>query len=210
MQVPLGLLVLIWWKCWKVTQYEEVILLNRSEKLFKGSKVKEIIVNFDKLMDTSIDAEVDVAFCCLGTTIKTAGSRDAFYKVDFTYVFEFAKLASKLGAKKFVVVSSLGATTKTSNFYLKVKGQMEEAIDKLGFETFIIMQPSLLLGDRKETRIGESIGKAVMTTFDFLISGPFKKYKAIHGKTVATAMAKAGTSDLEGKVIFESDKIATY
>lgn len=192
-------------------QYGEVILFNRSPKIFNSNKIKEVLVNFDELESVELNTQIDIGFCCLGTTMKTAGSKDAFYKVDFTYCLEFAKLAKKLGAKKFILVSSLGADAKSSNFYLKVKGQIEEAIENLGFEAFyVIMRPSMLLGDRRENRIGEAIGKAVMTTFDFLLAGPFRKYKAIHGKKVAVAMAKAGASEFEGKVIFESDKIAAY
>lgn len=192
-------------------RYGEVVLLNRSAKIFNSNKVKEVLVDFNQLDNLTLEVKADVAFCCLGTTMKKAGSKDAFYKVDFTYCLEFAKLSKKQGAKKFILVSSLGADAKSSNFYLKVKGQTEEAIEQLGFEAFyVIMRPSMLLGDRKESRLGEAIGKAVMTTFDFLLAGPFKKYKAIHGKKVAAAMAKAGASEFEGKVIFESDNIVSY
>ncbi len=192
-------------------RYGEVILLNRSAKIFNSNKVREILVNFDELENTEVKANIDVAFCCLGTTMKKAGSKEAFYKVDFTYCLEFAKFAKSNGAKRFILVSSLGADAKSSNFYLKVKGQIEEAIEQLGFESFYaIMRPSMLLGDRKESRLGEAVGKAVMTTFDFLLVGPFKKYRAIHGKKVAAAIAKAGANNFDGKVIFESDKIAVY
>jgi len=190
--------------------YRNICIMTRREISGTGPKVQQIKVDFDSLAQTQLTTKPDVAFCCLGTTMKTAGSKDAFYKVDFTYCLEFAKLAKEAGCKKFIMVSALGANAKSANFYMKVKGQIEEAIAALNFDTFIIMQPSMLLGKRKETRVGESIGQAVMTTLDFLIAGPFKKYKAIHGKTVAAAMAKTGKDDFQGKVIFESDKIAAY
>lgn len=190
--------------------YSQVILLTRKENHSGNAKVSDKLVNFDELDKYSFTEQVDVAFCCLGTTMKKAGSKEAFLKVDYTYCLELAKLVKKMGARKFVLISSLGADASSSNFYLKTKGQIEEAITQLGFDAFIIMRPSMLLGDRNESRFGESIGKALMTGLDFMIAGPFKKYKAIHGKTVAAAMAKAAKDDLEGKLIFESDKIAAY
>lgn len=190
--------------------FTKVILLTRKQSSNSSNKINDKVVNFDELSKYDFDEQIDVAFCCLGTTMKKAGSKEAFLKVDYTYCLEFAKLVKKMGAKKFVLVSSLGASTNTSNFYLKTKGQIEEAIAELGFDSFIIMRPSMLLGDRNESRLGESIGKAVMTTFDFMIAGPFKKYKAIHAKTVAGAMLKASKDNFEGRVIFESDKIAAY
>lgn len=192
------------------SDFSKVILLTRKEKDASNGKVSDKVVNFDELDKYSFDEQVDVAYCCLGTTMKKAGSKEAFLKVDYAYCLEFAKLVKKMGGKKFVLISSLGADAKSSNFYLKTKRQIEEAIDGLGFETFIIMRPSMLLGDRKENRLGESIGKSLMTSLDFLIAGPFKKYKAIHGKTVALAMIKASKDNLEGRVIFESDKIVDY
>jgi uncharacterized protein YbjT (DUF2867 family) len=153
-------------------------------------------------------SSVDVAFCALGTTIKTAGSKEAFYKVDHDLVMDFAQSAKQAGAKCFVLVSSIGATPNTSNFYLKVKGEVELALQSLGFSKLIILQPSMLLGPRKEFRLGEVIGKKVMCVLDPLMFGPIKKYRGINAATVASAMISTSLSLDDGVHVIESDKIA--
>lgn len=173
-------------------------------------KVSEIIVDFDSLNQFSQRLASDVVFCCLGTTIKTAGSQENFRKVDFTYCFELAKAAKAQGAKQFILVSSLGADAQSGNFYLRTKGEIENAIADLNFDSFCILRPSMLLGDRKETRIGESIGKVFMQATGFLFAGPLKKYKAIEAKTVARCMATLAKDPENGKMVFESDVIARY
>ncbi len=133
-------------------------------------------------------AGADVAFCALGTTIKKAGSQEAFRKVDYEYVINFAQAAKKAGVKQFHVVSAVGASAKSSMFYSRVKGEMEEAINGLGFEGIFIYQPSFLEGPREERRLGERIGGAVMQLLSPLFAGKAAKYKPIHVRTVAYAM----------------------
>lgn len=148
---------------------------------------------------------VEVGFCALGTTMATAGSKEAFYKVDHDLVIEFAKSCKQAGAQSFVLVSSVGANSTTSNFYLKVKGEAEEAIKQLGFDRLIILRPSMLLGPRKEHRLGELIGKKVMCAIDPLMFGPMDKYRGINAATVARAMINSavgsGTETLENAAI---------
>lgn len=171
-------------------------------------KVSEIIVDFDSLNQFSQRLTADVVFCCLGTTIATAGSQENFRKVDFTYCLELAKAAKAQGAKQFILVSSLGADANSGNFYLRTKGEIENAIAALNFDSFCIMRPSMLLGNRRETRIGESIGKVFMQATGFLFAGPLKKYKAIDAETVARCMVTLAKDPEKGMMVFESDVIA--
>ncbi|MFT4525759.1 MAG: hypothetical protein ACI85F_001915 [Bacteroidia bacterium] len=148
---------------------------------------------------------INVGFCALGTTMATAGSKEAFYKIDHDLVLDFAKSCKQVGAKTFVLVSSVGANSKTSNFYLKVKGEVEEAVNQLGFDRLVILRPSMLLGPRKEHRLGELIGKKVMCAIDPLMFGPMDKYRGINAATVARAMINSikgsGIETLENSAI---------
>jgi uncharacterized protein YbjT (DUF2867 family) len=152
----------------------------------------------------------DVAFCALGTTIATAGSKEAFCHVDYNLVIEFAKKAKASGAQTFVLVSSVGADPKSGTFYLKVKGQTEEDLKQIGFESLIILRPSMLLGNRKEFRLGELIGKGAMTILNPLMVGGLTKYKGIKGETVARAMLRLGQEELNGVHILEFDKLQSF
>lgn len=190
--------------------FSKVKVVTRKPLELNKEKISEIVVDFDSLNQFSQRLTADVVFCCLGTTIKTAGSQEKFRKVDFTYCLELAKAVKAQGAKQFILVSSLGADAKSGNFYLRTKGEIEEAIAALNFDSFCIMRPSMLLGDRKETRVGESIGKVFMQATGFLFAGPLKKYKAVEALTVARCMAAIVKKPEKGKLIFESDVIARY
>lgn len=161
-------------------------------------------------MSDWILGQIDVAYCSLGTTIRTAGSQEAFYKVDHDLVLEFAKKTKAAGAKTFVLVSSVGANAKTSNFYLKVKGETERDLEAIGFNSFIVLRPSMLMGERKEFRLGELIGKGAFSLLNPLMIGGLKKYRGIHGKTVAKAMLRLSMEDLPGTHILESDKLLAF
>ena len=168
---------------------------------------------FDVLVGDIVDQKFDVldaAFCALGTTIKTAGSKEAFYKVDHDLVMDFARNAKAAGAKVFVLVSSVGATTNTSNFYLKVKGEVERDLEQLGFDSLIILRPSLLMGDRDEFRFGELIGKGMMTIFNPLMLGSLSKYKGIQGRTVAKAMLRLSKEGLKGVHVLEGNQLHAF
>jgi len=132
---------------------------------------------------------VDVLVCCLGTTIKKAGSQDAFRKVDYSYALNAARLAKEAGAKACILMSAIGASPKSSVFYSRVKGELEEAIRALGFSYLSIYQPSLLLGQRQEHRTAEGLGMAVMPVANRALVGPLRKYRAIEAETIAAAMA---------------------
>ncbi len=167
-----------------------------------------------KIMEGDIEnlsiPTTDVAFCALGTTMATAGSKEAFYHVDHDLVLAFAKNAQNAGAKTFVLISSVGADAKSSSFYLKVKGEIENDLMQLGFNSLIILRPSTLFGERKEFRFGELIGKGAMTLLNPFMRGFLGKYKGIHGKTVAKAMVRLAKEDLAGSHVLEGDQLHAF
>ena len=140
----------------------------------------------------------------MGTTIAKAGSQSAFIRVDHDYVCAFAEKARELGATGLFVVSSMGANPKSTVFYSKVKGQVEEALKKMDFPRLGIFRPSLLLGPRAEKRAGEKFAGWMMNAFDFMIPA---KYKAIHVDKVAKKMVEVALKSESGIFILESDKL---
>lgn len=185
-----------------------------SEVQVLSRRALDLSGKFNVLVGNDISAQklapVDVAFCALGTTISTAGSKDAFYHVDHDLVIDLARNAKEAGAKTFVFVSSVGADAKTSNFYLKVKGETEKDLEAIGFDSLIILRPSMLMGERKEFRFGELIGKGVMTLVNPLMLGPLSKYKGIERETVANAMIKLGKENLKGVHVLEGNDLQAF
>lgn len=157
--------------------------------LKKQSRVLEHVTEFSALEGWMTKWQADVAVCCLGTTIKTAGSQAAFRAVDFDAVLAFARLAKRIGVQHFMVVSAVGADQHARSFYSRVKGEMEAAVEALGFAHLSIIQPSLLLGARTENRLGERIGQLLSTPIAPAFIGPLAKYRPVHGELVASAMA---------------------
>jgi uncharacterized protein YbjT (DUF2867 family) len=162
------------------------------------------------LLQPALTGPLDVAFCALGTTMAVAGSKEAFYRVDHDLVLAFAKAAKAQGAEKFVLVSSIGADASSSNYYLKVKGEAESDLKALGFRSLIILQPSLLMGERREFRFGERVGQGAMTLLGPLMLGPLAKYRGIHGRTVANAMLRLAKENLPGVHVLESDRLQAF
>lgn len=186
-------------------EYSRVVALSRKNIPVKHPKLHQVLVDFDNLEQYKQEIIADDVFCCLGTTIKDAGSQANFRKVDYEYPLHVAKLSLQNGASQFLLVSAMGADKNATIFYNKVKGETEQAIAALGYPTFKVFQPSLLLGNRSNTRLGESIGKAVMRLFDFLfIIGPLKNYRAIPATTVAKAMVYAALVGAKGNLVYSN------
>lgn len=165
------------------------------------------MTDFDDLTLSLKDIRVEDIFCCLGTTIKKAGSQQAFRQVDFTYPLELAKWGRASGAKRYFLVSSIGANPVSRVFYNRVKGEIERAVGALGFECFYVLRPSLLLGKRNEFRPGERLAQIIMPIVRPLLRGKKKKYRAIHAETVARAMIRLAARDVRGWKTYESDDI---
>ena len=164
-------------------------------------------VDFHLLNDCLAGMQINDVFCCLGTTIKKAGSQKAFYEVDFVYPAEIAKLSRANGAEQFLLISALGANPRSAIFYNRVKGEVEEAIARYGFKGFYIFRPSLLLGKRQESRPAEKFGEKLFQWFSFVFTGVLQKYKPIESRAVAFAMVKVAQEQPFGKRIIESRQI---
>lgn len=187
--------------------YDRVTALVRKPLSVRHPKLETIVIDFDRLDACNEVVRGDDVFCCLGTTIRAAGSQEAFRKVDFDYVQNAASIASSNGSGQFLLVSSLGANKRSGAFYLRVKGEIEEAVSHLPFKTVQIFQPSALLGERQEARVNEKIAGIVLRFISFLLVGRFRRYRAIEAHTVARAMLAAAKQPSPGVMIYESDRI---
>jgi uncharacterized protein YbjT (DUF2867 family) len=190
----------------KSDRYGKVIALTRND-LTPHPKLQILKVEFEKLDQWANALVCDDVFCCLGTTMAKAGSRDNFYQVDFFYPLLIAKTSQSKGATQYLLVSALGANKESSIYYNRVKGEVEEAIRQVGFKTFHIFRPSLLLGPRQEKRSGENLAKVLYQMFRFIIP---RKYKAIQSVKVAGAMIKLASEDKTGTYIHESEELQEY
>ena len=167
--------------------YTQVIAVTR-KPLPTHPKLKNLVIDFDRLTEALKKVKADDAFCCLGTTIKQAGTKTAFHKVDYTYSFEFAYVLKQNGCQHFLLVSALGAFPKSLVFYSRVKGLLEKDITALEFPRFSIIRPSLLLGDREENRLGENLAARFFPLVSPFLRGGLRAVQPIHGKDVAQAM----------------------
>lgn len=187
--------------------FDPVLAILRKPLHRNHPRLRERVVEFDSLSALA-PTPVDLAFCCLGTTIRKAGSKEAFRAVDHGYVLAFAKWARGNGAKHFLLVSSVSSSPDSGNFYLRVKGETERDLAGLGFDWLDIFQPSFLLGNRAESRPGERIGQAVIQAVEFALVGPLERYRGISGATVAQAMlARANDPGSPGVRRHEWDSI---
>ena len=187
--------------------YERVIVLARRPIPGVGDRIEVRTVDFDALAVTAGDLAVDDAFCALGTTRKKAGSDEAFVKVDLAYVRAFAELV-RPKAKRFVLVSALGADPGSRVLYNRTKGEAERAVSQLGFEKVDILRPSFLDGDRDESRPGERIGAALARAAAVLPFALTRRMRPIDARAVAAAMVCLALAPGEGVVVHESDAIA--
>lgn len=185
-------------------QYRLIYILSRKNSWLVNEKVRELVIDFEQINQLKFDEPIDDLFCTLGTTIKQAGSCDNFKKVDYEYIIEFAKLGKSIGAANFLVISAMGANSKSSVFYNQVKGMTEEALKSIGFSRLVILRPSLLLGERPEPRFGEQIASFFLKTLNFLIPD---NYKAIRAEKVADNMLRMVTDSAEGISIVESGEM---
>jgi uncharacterized protein YbjT (DUF2867 family) len=188
-------------------QYAKILVITRKPINITHPKLFQQQLDFDKIDSLKPGFAVDDVFCALGTTIKTAGSQHAFYKVDYTYVVNLGKWCADNGVRRFMVVSAMGANAKSGIFYNRVKGEMEAAISQLEIPQKQVFRPSLLIGNRAEKRSGEKIAQLVMGGLGFIFTGPLLKYKGIHADVVARAMIKAANEDMNGFSVFESGEM---
>jgi uncharacterized protein YbjT (DUF2867 family) len=162
--------------------------LTRRSAEYPNMKVQNHVVDFDRLEDYAPLFRGDLLFSCLGTTRKKAGSVAAQRKVDLDYQYKAAQLAADNGVRHYLLVSASGANANSMNAYLRMKGELEKKIQRLPFERTSIFQPSLLLGQRSEFRLGEKIGSRVLPALR--IFPGLRRYRPIPADTVADKMVK--------------------
>lgn len=150
--------------------------------------ITEMIIDFDAFeKNGSLPSCINV-FICLGTTIKTAGSKENFRKVDIDYCLSIARKAKESGAETLSLISSIGANSSSKNFYLRTKGELEESIQRLGFSTVNIFRPSFLVGERSEKRLAEKIAINLAKIMDFFLIGTASKYRSVKAESLAKTM----------------------
>jgi uncharacterized protein YbjT (DUF2867 family) len=163
--------------------------LSQSQYLDPSKKIQALVIDFDELQDYQGYFSVEHVYCCLGTTIKQAGSQSNFRQVDFQFVHVAAQLTRAQRAKRFGWISSVGANAKSKNFYLKVKGELENAILSMPqLNNAAAVRPSLLLGERDDKRMGESMGIAFAKALSPILAGPLAKYRPVSANQVAYQM----------------------
>ncbi|WP_456275979.1 oxidoreductase [Bacillus sp. AK128] len=189
--------------------YEKVNAIVRKPLGIEHPKLMEIICDFDKLEEVQEYFAVDDVFCCLGTTIKKAKTKEAMYKVDVEYPLTIAKLAREKGiAQHFILISSMNANSASRIWYSKMKGILEEKLQAMSFPTISIIRPSLLLGDRNEFRFGENTAIKVFKGLSLFIKGSWKSRLAIEANTVARAMHKISQMDQVGITFYDAKALA--
>ncbi|MBT1687685.1 NAD-dependent epimerase/dehydratase family protein [Dawidia soli] len=186
-------------------RYGKVVALTRSA-LPVHPKLEQVPVTQETLSGGQ-HMKVDDVFCCLGTTIAKAKTKENFYQVDFYYPLLLARSGYAHGARQYMLISALGASKDSTVYYNRVKGEVEEAIGAVGIETLHIFRPSLLLGPRQEQRTGEDAAKFIYKIFGFLIP---RKYKAIDSAKVARAMLQYASQEQKGTFIHESKDLQQF
>jgi uncharacterized protein YbjT (DUF2867 family) len=188
-------------------RYSKVVALVRRESGRKHPKLQELVVDFDQLAAYRTSWRADVIFSCLGSTRRKTPDKQQYYKIDHDYPLELARLGLQNGAQQFHLISSIGADARSGNFYLKMKGETEQALQQLAYPALHIYRPSVLTGHRKEQRWLEQMGIAVLGIMGGLLVGRLKKYRSIAAEEVACAMINCSRSSSEGVHIYESDQI---
>lgn len=186
--------------------FDRITVLSRKAMKPALPKVREVVVDFNNLGRYEFWPDAHVLYCCIGTTIKKAGSKDDFRKVDFDIPLKLAEQCARYNID-FHFMSSVGANAESGNFYLKTKGETEEALKQAGLDTLYIYRPSILLGPRRERRVGESIGKFFTLLFSVFLLGPLKKYRGINIITIGKAMIQNTKNAEPGVHVLESDEI---
>jgi uncharacterized protein YbjT (DUF2867 family) len=188
--------------------YMRVLTFGRRElpAVMTRAKVTQRVADLGSLSAEDFRGAQDV-FSALGTTIRKAGSQEAFRKVDLELPLRAAQEALKAGAERFIVVSSVGADPASKNFYLRTKGEMEQGLAKLPFRAVHILRPSLLIGKRQEFRLGESLAIKAAPLLDLFTLGQLRRYHSIRAETVGKAMVGAARSGKQGVFVYEFDEI---
>lgn len=176
---------------------------------FSQQKVEMRLVNFEdhESVKLAIDGS-NAVFCAIGTTQKKVkGDKDAYRKVDYDIPVNAARFCAETGCPNFLLISSVGANSDSNNFYLELKGEVENAVRQQKIRSISIFRPSMLLGNREEKRTGEKIGQGVMSFFAFMMVGSWEKYRPIDAEKVAKAMVSAAKEEQPGVTVYEYEEM---
>ncbi|HYN42835.1 MAG TPA: NAD(P)H-binding protein, partial [Thermoanaerobaculia bacterium] len=183
-----------------------VVAVVRRPLGISSGRLTEVVADFSRLEGVAVP-HVRTAFCALGTTIAKAGSEAAFRAVDVEAVVGFAQLARRAGASRFLLVSALGADAQSKVFYNRTKGEAEEAVQAVGFDGVALFRPSLLVGERAESRPAERMAIVASGLFSWAMAGPLVRWKPVPAEAVAAAMVAVASGTLTGVRIVENDEI---
>ena len=196
------------------TRFDRLVALVRSAKREMPTRVESVVVDFEALANgteaitvSHVATDELAVFCCLGTTIKVAGSQSAFRRVDFDYVVAVARWAKAQHAAHFGLISALGATAKSSVFYSRTKGEAEDAVRALALPSVHIVRPSFIDGNRAESRPGETIAIKVARGISPLLLGPLRRYRVVTAEAIAASLLRASLSPRAGVTVTESETI---
>ena len=190
----------------KDERYDYVRIFVRKPLSILNGKVQQHVIDFGHLENGKQLITGDDLFCCLGTTIRKAGNQEAFRAIDYGLTVKLAEIVSTNLVGGFYVISSIGVDSKSRNFYLRTKGEMERDVRNFKFDRLAILRPSFLLGKRNEFRLGESVAKVLAPVFNPFLLGTLKKYRSIKANTVARAILHIANNTYY-QVIFESNEI---
>lgn len=181
--------------------YAHIKTVGRRAPPAEDARVEALVTELGDLAGMRGRLAAEDVFCCLGTTLRAAGSRAAFRQVDFDMVVDLARTARAAGARRFFLVSALGANANSRVFYNRVKGRVEAAVRAVGYETLHIVRPSLLLGKRDESRPGEDLGQKLLPVLAPLMLGPLAAYRPVLAEDVARALVALAARDQPGVTI---------
>ncbi len=189
--------------CSRPRTYAKVTVVTRRSlgAATKHPKLREIVVDFAQLDSVKAELRADHVFCALGTTIRKAGSQEKFRQVDFEYPRRLAQLTLANGARHFSLVSALGASSKSGVFYSRVKGELEDALRAMGWPSLCLLRPSVIAGDRQESRPLERLGEMLLRF------GP-ATYRPVAAGRIAAAMIATAQREPRGVTVIESRDIS--
>jgi uncharacterized protein YbjT (DUF2867 family) len=188
-------------------EFDEVKIFVRKPLPIKNPKLTQILTNFDELDLIKSEINAEIIFCCLGSTKSKTPNLQDYKKIDHDYPLYFAKEGLKNNLSQFHIISALGANPNSSNFYTKLKGEIEDALKGINIPSLYIYRPSFLVGKRKEKRPLEKIALLIMRLINPLLMGRLKKYQTIDASIIAKAMINESIKNKRGIFVLESDKI---
>jgi uncharacterized protein YbjT (DUF2867 family) len=185
--------------------YDRVVAFVRGPINLTHRKLEQRTIDYERIGRMSAFPRAEDVFCCLGTTMRKAGTPEAFHKVDVEYVAHLAEVSVRAGSSQFFLVSAVGASAQSGNFYLRCKGEAEDMVRTLPFRGVQIFRPSFLVGHRREKRAGETLGAAAARFFSFALIGPARRYRPIRADAVAKAIVAVAHESPPGIHVYEAD-----